>query len=110
MDSQRDMDKHLKAHRIMRVNFEGFAFRFREVVIDMRAVKDGSLEELVFELRSSDPLVVDLRGICCRGEQMLHVDCWIFLQAEEECRARVDHVFGGILELPLRVKPCQASS
>ena len=63
MDSQRDIDTHLRAHRITRVNFEGFAFRFREVVIDMRAVKDGSLEELVLELRSSDPLVVDLRGI-----------------------------------------------
>ena len=49
MDSQRDIDQYLQAHEIKRVTIEGFAFRYREVVIDMRAVKDGSLEALVFE-------------------------------------------------------------
>ena len=60
----------LRAHGIGRVDIEGFAFRFREVVIDRRAVKDGSLDELVFELGNSDPLVVDLRDICCRVQQI----------------------------------------
>ena len=97
MDSQRDIDKHLRAHGIKRVSIEGFAFRFREVVIDMRAVKDGSLEELVFELGNNDPLVVDLRDLCYRVEQMLHVDGLSFLEAEHDCRSRVNRVFGGIL-------------
>ena len=66
-------------------------------MIDRRAVNDGSLDELVFELGNSDPLVVDLRDICYRGEQMLHVDGLRFLQAEHECRSRVNRVFGGVL-------------
>ena len=97
MDSQRDIDKHLRAHSIKRVSIEGFAFRFREVVIDMRAVEDWSLEELVFELGNNDPLVVDLRDLCYRVEQMLHVDGLSFLEAEHDCRSRVNRVFGGIL-------------
>ena len=97
MDGQRDIDKHLRAHGIKRVIIEGFAFRYRQVVIDMRAVKDGSLEELVFELGNSDPLVVDLRDLCYRVEQMMHVDGLSFLAAEHDCRSRVNRVFGGML-------------
>ena len=97
MDNQSNIDKHLRAHGIGRDDIEGFAFRFREVVIDRRAVKDGSLDELVFELGNSDPLVVDLRDICYRVQQMLHVDGLSFLEAEHECRSRVNRVFGGIL-------------
>ena len=97
MDSQRDIDQHLQAHKIKRVTIEGFAFRYREVVIDMRAVKDGSLEELVFELGNNDPLVVDLRDLCYRVEQMLHVDGLSFLEAEHDCRSIVNRVVCGIL-------------
>ena len=63
----------------------------------MRAVKDGSLEELVFELGNSDPLVVNLRDLCYRVEQMMHVDGLSFLAAEHDCRSSVNRVFGGIL-------------
>ena len=97
MDGQRDIDKHLRALGIKRVTIEGFAFRYRQVVIDLRAVKDGSLEELVFELGNSDPLVVDLRDLCYRVEQMMHVDGLSFLAAEHDCRSRVNRVFGGML-------------
>ena len=94
---QSNIDKHLRAHGIGRDDIGGFAFRFREVVIDRRAVKDGSLDELVFELGNSDPFVVDLRDICYRVQQMLHVDGLSFLEAEHECRSRIDRVFGGVL-------------
>ena len=97
MGNQSNIDKHLRAHGIGRVDIEGFAFRFREVVIDRRAVKDGSLDELVFELGNSDPLVVDLRDICYRVQQMLHVDGLSFLEAEDKCRSIVDREFCGVL-------------
>ena len=97
MDNQSNIDKHLRAHGIGRDDIEGFAFRFREVVIDRRAVKDGSLDELVFELGNSDPLVVDLRDICCRVQQMLHVDGLSFLEAEDKCRSIIDREFCGVL-------------
>ena len=63
----------------------------------MRAVKDGSLEELVFELGNSDPLVIDLPDLCDRVEQMMHVDGLSFLAAEHDCLSRVNSVFGGML-------------
>ena len=63
----------------------------------MRAVKDGSVEELVFELGNSDPFVVDLTVLCYRVEQMMHVDGLSFLAAEHDCRSRVNRVFGGML-------------
>ena len=98
MDSQRDIDQHLKTHEITRVTLEGFAFRYQEVVIDLRAVKDGSLEEiLVFEFGINGPLVVELRGICYRVEQKLHVDGLSFLEAEDDCRSRVASVCCGVL-------------
>ena len=98
MDSQRDIDQHLKTHEITRVTLEGFAFRYQEVVIDLRAVKDGSLEEiLVFEFGINSPLVVELRGICYGVEQKLHVDGLSFLEAEDDCRSRVASVCCGVL-------------
>ena len=62
----------------------------------MRAVKDGSLEELVFELGINDPLVVEVRGL--HGvEQKLSVDGLSFLEAEDDCRSRVASVCCGVL-------------
>ena len=97
MDSQRDIDQHLQTHKIERVTLEAFAFRYREVVIDVRAFKDGSLDELVFQFGINDPLVVELRGICYGVEQKLHVDGLSFLEAEEECRSIVTRELCGVL-------------
>ena len=66
-------------------------------MIDMRVVKDGSVEEVVSELGNSDPFVVDLTVLCCRVEQMMHVDGLSFLASEHGCRSSVNCVFGGIL-------------
>ena len=63
----------------------------------MRAVKDGSVEEVVFELGNSDPFVVDLTVLCCRVEQMMHVDGLSFVASEHGCRSSVNRVSGGML-------------
>ena len=66
-------------------------------MIDMRVVKDGSVEEVVSELSNSNPIVVDLTILCCRVVEMMHVDGLSFLASEHGGRSSVHRVSGGVL-------------
>ena len=81
--------EHLRRHKIWRKTLEDFAFTFREVVIDMRAVRAGRLHEYVFEFGYDNPLVQDLKKICHEANEFLHCQSLGFLQAERECRSRI---------------------
>ena len=54
------IDRHLRQHKIDRRTLEGYAFRFKEVVVDLRQIKKGQLYPKVFELQRHDPLVQTL--------------------------------------------------
>ena len=81
--------EHLRRHKIQRKTVEGFAFTFREVVFDMRAVRAGRLHEYVFEFGYDNPLVQDLKRICHEANELLHCESLGFLRAERECRSLI---------------------
>ena len=58
----KNLGEHLHRHKIRPKDFEAFALRWREVVIDMRAVRAGTLREHVFEFAPDDTIVQDLKA------------------------------------------------
>lgn len=84
-------------HSRQRGCLEIFPFKYRQVMIDMRVVKNGSVEEGVSELNNSNPVVVDLTILCCRVVQMMHVDGLSFLASEHGCRSSVNRVSSRML-------------
>ena len=85
--------QHLDRHRITPRTLEAWALRFREVVVDMRAVRAGRLQEFVFEfepcIEASKRLAQGLKRICQAATEFMHVDSRGFLQAEHECRGHI---------------------
>ena len=60
--------EHLDRHKIKPNDFQAWALRFREVVVDMRAVRARRLHEYVFEFSP-----------CHAGS----LPCWIVAMLEE---------------------------
>ena len=69
---------------------EAFAFRFREVVLDRRALRDDLLRECVIEWKSETELVQDLQKICRDTTNVMHCDS-LFFKAERTCRSIIEH-------------------
>ena len=70
---------------------EAFAFRFREVVLDRRALRDGLLRECVIEWKSETELVQNLQKICRDTTNVMHCDSLEFSKAERTCRSIIEH-------------------
>ena len=81
--------EHLDRHNISPRTLEAWALRFREVVVDMRAVRAGRLHEWVFEFGYDNHLVQGLKRICHEAHEFLHCQSLGFLRAERECRCRI---------------------
>ena len=81
--------EHLRIHKIKARTLEDFAFTFREVVVDLRAVRAGRLHEWAAEFEHDSPLVQDLKQICQEANEFLHCESLGFLRAERECRSQI---------------------
>ena len=77
--------EHLKRHKILPCTFEAWALRFREVVLDMRAVRARRLHEYIVEFEPHSCAVQYLKRICFQATEFLHVDALGFLLTEREC-------------------------
>ena len=80
------LEEHLYRHKIRKADFEQWACRFREVVIDRRALRAGLLKELVFEWEPEAQLVQDLQQLCQDAAEFMHCDSLGILKAEHACR------------------------
>ena len=83
---------HLDRHRIRTPTFESWALRFREVVIDMRALRAGRLKHLAFEFDPHNSFVKKLQEICRDASEYMQFDSLGFLLAERKCRAYVSQI------------------
>ena len=83
------LEKHLKHHKIKRANLEAWGCRFREVVLDVRAVRANMLREYVFEIKANSLLVQELQRICRDADEWMHCDSGGWLQAERACRSLI---------------------
>ena len=84
------LPQYLAQHKIYRKSLEAFAFRFREVVLDRRALRDGLLRECVIEWKSETELVQDLQKICRDTTNVMHCDSLEFFNAELACRSIIE--------------------
>ena len=89
---------HLDRHRIQTHTFESWALRFREVVIDMRAMRAGRLNQIAFEFDPHNKTAKALQEICRFANEYMHVDSLGFLLAERKCREFLTRV---LLETPM---------
>ena len=83
------LEKHLKHHKIQRANLEAWGCRFREVVLDVRAIRANMLQERVFEMEANSLLVQEMQRICEIAGEFMHFDSLGWLRAERECRALI---------------------
>ena len=74
--------EHLDRHKIRPSTLEAWALRFREVVVDMRAVRARRLHEYAFEFEPRNEGVQELKRICREANEWMHVDSLGFLQAD----------------------------
>ena len=84
--------EHLRRHKIKAQALEDFAFTFREVVVDLRAVRARRLHEWVFEFGYGNALVQDLKRICHEANEFLHCESLGFLRAERQCRSQIAQI------------------
>jgi len=84
--------EHLDRHKIRPRTFEAWALRFREVVVDMRAVRARKLHEYIFEFEPHKQTVQDMKRICREAIESMHFDSLGFLRAERECRSLIARV------------------
>ena len=80
---------HIDRHKINPSSFEAWGLRFREVVVDMRAIRARRLCEYTFEFTPDNPLVPCLKLICREAAELMHVEYLGFLRAERECRSLI---------------------
>ena len=83
------LQQHLEHHKILRANLEAWGCRFREVVLDVRAIRADMLMEWVFEMPAEDKLVRELQRICRDADEKLHCDSGGWLHAERACRSLI---------------------
>ena len=81
--------EHLDRHNISPRTLKAWALRFREVVVDMRAVRAGRLHEHIIEFEPDTQTVQELKRICREAAEFMHVDSSGFLRAERECRSYI---------------------
>ena len=94
------LDKHLEHHKIQRTSLEAWGCQFREVVLDVRAVRAKMLREWVFELKANSSLVQDLQKICRDAAEFMHCDSRGWLQAERACRSLIAETRRSAVHLP----------
>ena len=86
------LEEHLDQHNIRKADFESWACRFREVVIDRRAMRAELLKECVFEWVPESPLVKDCKRLCQDAAEFMHCDSSRILKAELACRSIIANV------------------
>ena len=84
-----DLEKHLGHHKIKRADLEAWGCRYREVVLDCRAMRANMLMEWVLEIPAEDPFVLELKKILLDRDQTLHSDSGRWLHAERACRSLI---------------------
>ena len=83
------LEQHLKHHKIQRADLEAWGCRFREVVLDVRAIRANMLMEWVFEIPAEDQFVRELQRITRDADEKLHCDSGRWLHAERACRSLI---------------------
>ena len=83
------LEQHLKHHKILRADLEAWGCRFREVVLDVRAIRANMLMEWVFEIPAEDQFVRELQRITRDADEKLHCDSGRWLHAERACRSLI---------------------
>ena len=83
------LEQHLKHHKIQRADLEAWGCRFREVVLDVRAIRADMLLEWVFEIPAESQFVRELQRICRDADEVMHCDSGGWLQAERVCRSLI---------------------
>ena len=89
MDEYPDLADHLWHHKILRDTLNSYAARFREVVIDLRAVRSKKFEPKIFEFRHDNPIVEHMQESCRDGNEFMHSDSLALFEAERNCRCYI---------------------
>ena len=90
MDEYPFLAEHLRRHNIWRSTLYNHAARYREVVIDMRAVRSKRFEPMIFEFSNDNPIVQQMQEYCRHGDEFMHSDSLTLLEAERSCRSCID--------------------
>ena len=99
------LEDHLKHHKIRRENLEAWGCRFREVVLDVRAVRANMLLEWVFEIPAESLVVQELQRICRDADEFMHCDSGGWLQAERVCRSLIANTQWSAVNKPVDAFP-----
>ena len=99
------LEEHLKHHKIQRANLEAWGCRFREVVLDVRAVRANMLLEWVFEIPAESLVVQELQRICRDADEFMHCDSGGWLQAERVCRSLIANTQWSAVNKPVDAFP-----
>ena len=84
------LPQYLAKHKIDRKDLEAWGFRFREVVLDRRALRAGLLREYVIEWKPGTELLQHLQQICQDTTNVMHYDSLEFFIAEHSCRSIIE--------------------
>ena len=98
------LPEHLARHKIKRADLEAWGFRFREVVLDRRALKAGWLNEYVLEWNAETALLQNLQELCRETTDVMHFDSLDFFIAERICRSIIDRAVKDALRAQRRAQ------
>ena len=79
--------EHMWRHNIRRSRLYNLAARYREVILDMRAVRSERFKLMIFEFSHDNPIVERMQQHCQHAGEFMHFDSLTLLEAERSCRS-----------------------
>ena len=107
MDEYPHLAEHLWQHKIKRETLNSYAARFREVVIDLRAVRSKKFKPKIFEIKHNNPIVDHLRVYCSDANEFMHAESLALFEAERNCRKCIASWLNPRSSFRVNIVPCE---